>query len=101
MGYNDLNGDRLKNAPRLQVMASQEQDARCVRCHSELSKFPSEINIHFPGYEGLTKPTVWVFPTLLVCLRCGLAQFSIAETELRRLADDDADDAGVVCSQAA
>ena len=98
MDYNDLNSDGLRNGPRLQVLASQKKDDMCVRCHSGLSKFPSEINIHFPGYEGLTKPTIWVFPSLLVCLRCGLAQFSIAEKELRRLADDDAD---VVRSQAA
>ena len=25
---------------------------------------PDVFNIHFPGYEGLTKPTVWVFPSL-------------------------------------
>ena len=44
------------------------------------------MNIHFTGFEGLTKPTVWVFPQIVVCLDCGLAEFSIPETELRSLA---------------
>jgi hypothetical protein len=49
-------------------------------------KFSAETNIHFPGFEGLTKPTVWVFPEIVVCLDCGLAEFCIPETELRSLA---------------
>jgi hypothetical protein len=57
----------------------------------ELRKFSAEINIHFPGYEGLAKPTVWVFPQVVVCLDCGFAQFSISQSELQRLAADDAD----------
>ena len=29
----------------------------CVRCSSKnLGKFSAEVNIHFPGYEGLTEP---------------------------------------------
>jgi hypothetical protein len=50
-------------------------------------EFTAEINVHFPGTEGLTKPSVWVFPRLTVCLDCGVAQFSIADAELHRLAD--------------
>jgi hypothetical protein len=38
------------------------------------------------GVEGLDKPTVWVFPELLVCLDCGFAQCLIPETELPKLA---------------
>jgi hypothetical protein len=53
--------------------------------------FPAEINVHFPGYEGLTKRTVWVFPQLSVCLNCGFTQLSIPEFELRRLVVDGAD----------
>jgi hypothetical protein len=49
------------------------------------------VNIHFPGYEGLTKPTVWVFPQVLVCANCGFAQFSIPESELQRLIADEVD----------
>jgi len=60
----------------------------CVRCSSEnLGKFSAEMNIHFPGYEGLTEPTVWVYPQLTVCLNCGSVEFSIPESELQQLAD--------------
>jgi hypothetical protein len=45
------------------------------------------MNIHFPGREGLTEPTVWVFPQVTVCLNCGYADFAIPESELQRLAD--------------
>jgi len=47
------------------------------------------MNIHFPGYENLTVPTVWVFPEVMVCLDCGYADFSIPEPELQKLADND------------
>jgi len=60
----------------------------CARCSSEnLGKFSSEMNIHFPGHEGLTEPTVWVFSQLTVCFDCGSAEFSIPEPELEKLAD--------------
>ena len=59
----------------------------CPRCSSDkLSKFNAEINIHFPGWEGLDKPTVWIFPEIGACLKCGFAEFSIPENELRELA---------------
>ena len=38
-------------------------------------EFPAEINIHFPGMENLKQPTVFVFPTLLICLDCGFTEF--------------------------
>jgi len=63
----------------------------CASCHSEnVREYPAEINIHFPGMNGLTIPTVWVFPKLLVCLDCGAAQFSIPDTERETLADSGA-----------
>lgn len=67
---------------------SVRQPVACVRCSSEnLGEFSAEQNIHFPGYEGLTEPTVWVFPQVTVCLNCGYADFSIPESELLALAD--------------
>ena len=55
----------------------------CRACHSaKKGGFPAEINIHFPGMENLAEPTVFVFPTLLICLDCGFTEFSIPETEL-------------------
>lgn len=60
----------------------------CKLCNSEnQGSFPSEINIHFSGLENLTKPTVWAFPELLICLDCGFAETNIEERELRLLAD--------------
>lgn len=58
----------------------------CPFCESaNRREFPAEINIHFPGMEGLTKPTVWVFPRLSVCMDCGGALFTVAEAELEQL----------------
>ena len=68
----------------------------CRSCRSEQqSNFEGEIAIHFPGLKGLEKPIVWVFPTIVVCFDCGLAEFAIPETELRVLRD------GAVSSPAA
>jgi hypothetical protein len=59
----------------------------CPSCLSRNQvEFPSEINIHFPGSKNWTKPTVWVFPTILVCLDCGASLFTIPKDELARLA---------------
>jgi len=56
-----------------------------------LREFTAEIGVHFPGLKNIDKPTVWVFPELVVCLYCGLAEFVILETELCLLADDGSD----------
>jgi hypothetical protein len=62
----------------------------CALCKSVNQRdFAVEINIHFPGRKGLTVPTVWVFPPLLVCLDCGAAQFTVPEPELKKLANPD------------
>ena len=58
----------------------------CERCSSEnQSTFNGEVAVHFPGLKGLNKPIVWVFPKLMVCLECGLAEFEIPESQLRVL----------------
>jgi hypothetical protein len=60
----------------------------CRSCGSDNQpEFGAEINIHFPGREALDKPAILVFPKLLVCLRCGLTEFTIKETELHRLVE--------------
>ena len=57
----------------------------CFSCRSQNVKvFTSEINIHFPGKENLTKG-VLAFPKLLACLDCGLTDILLSEDELRRL----------------
>lgn len=61
----------------------------CKSCQSmNQSEFPAEINIHFPGgLRSLNKPSVLVFPSVLVCSNCGLVQFRLADRDLRRLTD--------------
>jgi hypothetical protein len=61
----------------------------CKQCSSDhQSTFSTEVNIHFPGREGLDKPTVWVFPKVLVCLDCGLAEFVFPKNELHALVEE-------------
>jgi hypothetical protein len=58
----------------------------CKSCGSDQQKkFRAEIAIHWQGRENLEKPIVWVFPELLICPDCGVAEFSVSETELRTL----------------
>jgi len=62
----------------------------CPFCRSANQRaFPAEVNVHFPGMEGLTKPTVWVFPRLSVCLDCGATEFVISGAQLEQLAESD------------
>jgi hypothetical protein len=62
----------------------------CNTCQSaDWREFTAEINIHFPKMKGIDIPTVWVFPTISVCMSCGTAQFRIPEAERERLADRD------------
>jgi hypothetical protein len=63
----------------------------CKSCQSQNQRnFTSEVAIHFPGLKNLNKPIIWVFPKLLVCLDCGVTEFTVPETELRQLAESDA-----------
>lgn len=64
----------------------------CRRCSSDKQrKFDVEMNFHFPGYEDLGKRAVLVFPTVMVCLDCGFAEFVVPGGELRILAGGTAD----------
>jgi hypothetical protein len=58
----------------------------CKGCHSDKQRvFNGEIAVHFRGLEGLDKPIVWIFPTLVVCFDCGLTEFTVPERELQVL----------------
>lgn len=58
----------------------------CKSCGSHSQrKYSAEMNLHFPGHEGLEKPTVWVFSEVLICVDCGFSEFSVAQPELRKL----------------
>jgi hypothetical protein len=47
------------------------------------------MGIHLPGLENIDKPVIWVFPKLVVCMDCGIAEFVVPEAELRRLAGEE------------
>jgi hypothetical protein len=59
----------------------------CLSCRSvKQVELTAEMLAHFfPGLKSLDKPTVWLFPKLLVCLDCGTARFTVPETELAQL----------------
>ena len=50
--------------------------------------------IHFPKLKDVNQPVVWVFPKVVVCLHCGMADFSVPKDELRQLEQSDFDAAG-------
>jgi hypothetical protein len=77
------------------TMSSKAGPASCKACGSvNLRKFIGEMGIRTPGLKGLEKPIVWVFPELVVCLDCGMAEFTAPEAELRVLAKGEAAAAG-------
>jgi hypothetical protein len=60
----------------------------CKKCGSLYQgKFPAEINIHPPhrGLRNLHLPGLFVFPSILVCQSCGLAEFVLDEDGLEQL----------------
>lgn len=67
-------------------LGSERVIMSCSSCGSETQKeFASEISVHLLGMQNVNKPTVMVFPKLLVCLKCGFTGFKMAESELRLL----------------
>lgn len=73
----------------------------CESCHSDnnVVDFRSELCLHMPKENGPeNKPAVFVFPKLLVCLKCGRIQGNISVEELQELASG-AGDAGIIYSQ--
>ena len=60
----------------------------CKKCSSkDLNTFNTEINMHFPGWEGLDMALVWAFPKVRVCLNCGFAEFDVPDHELQVLTE--------------
>lgn len=65
----------------------------CTSCASGRRKqFVAEIAVHFSGLNNLDKPSVFVFPEILVCLECGFSQFTLTNPELTLLAEGAATD---------
>jgi hypothetical protein len=75
----------ILSEPHFQLEGGPNMSCKSCGSHTQ-SKFSVEMNIHFPGYEGLEKPTVRVFSDVVICLNCGFAEFSVAKPELRALA---------------
>jgi hypothetical protein len=64
----------------------------CKLCSSDQQRrFSTEMNIHFPPREGLEKPSVPASQEIIVCLKCGFAEFTLPEAPLRKLTDHDSD----------
>lgn len=60
--------------------------SRCKSCQSDKeSTFNGEVALHFPGLEGLHRPTVLVFPKITVCLDCGFSEFNVSQPQLKVL----------------
>ena len=58
----------------------------CRSCGSNnQAEYGAEVNIHFP--RDWDKAAVLVFPKLVVCLDCGVAEFTIPEAELGLLGE--------------
>jgi hypothetical protein len=58
----------------------------CRSCGSNnRAEYGAEVNIHLPKDQD--KAAVLVFPKLVVCLDCGVAEFTIPETELRLMGE--------------
>jgi hypothetical protein len=58
----------------------------CASCgSSRQAEFTAEINIHLRGGHDLHQPGVFLFPKLLLCLKCGFSQFTSPEAEVERL----------------
>jgi hypothetical protein len=59
---------------------------KCRSCGSkDQTEFASEICVHILGLQNVEKPTVLLFPRLLVCMYCGFTELMLAENELRLL----------------
>jgi len=59
---------------------------KCRSCGSKnQTEFASEVTVHLLGLQNLDKPTVLVFPKLLVCMDCGFTELTMTENELRML----------------
>jgi hypothetical protein len=58
----------------------------CRSCQSARQvEFAAEIAIHFSGAENLNAPHVHVFPEILVCMDCGMTNFTVAGSELQTI----------------
>lgn len=63
----------------------------CKSCGSvDQRNFSAKMAIHFLELKNIDKPSVWVFPAVVVCLNCGTAEFAVPVEDLRQLKEGDA-----------
>jgi hypothetical protein len=49
----------------------------CLLCKSSNeAEVGTELLFHFPGEQGLEKPGILLYPSVLVCLHCGFSRFT-------------------------
>jgi hypothetical protein len=61
----------------------------CKCGRGSLREFPTEVNVHFLGKNALHTPSVLIFPSVLLCLECGHAEMTVAESDLEKLKQSD------------
>jgi hypothetical protein len=62
----------------------------CKSCASERqAEVDAEINLHFPRSDEPGSSDLLIACPVLLCLRCGLAEFSIPQSEASRNAAGD------------
>jgi hypothetical protein len=58
---------------------------KCRQCAStNQGQLPCEISVHFPKLKDAKKFPVLIFPSLRVCLDCGMTEFIFPEAELHQ-----------------
>ena len=81
-----MEDNNLKSAGGLVINA-----LACRLCGSEnVQKLRGELAMRSPGLKNIDKPVVWLFPDIIVCTDCGIAEFAVPEAELRMLAKREA-----------
>src|SRR5215813_6068661 len=71
------------------LLCAQRAFMTCKSCATnEMATLNGEVAIHFPGFEGLDKDIVWVFPKLMVCLQCRFVEFVLPDEQREQLKKD-------------
>ena len=66
--------------------SERELSMSCKVCNGRQAQFAAEVCIHFSGIRRLDHPSVFEFPTLLVCMECGFSVFNVSQADLAVLA---------------
>jgi len=87
--------DRAANGPEHSLYISINFGGKSMKCQScgseKLNKLTGQLAVYFSGLKNLSRPVIWFFPELWICLDCGNAGLSVPESELQVLAADNED----------